>query len=179
LKKTSKKGDKKMKQNRKQDILGKAVEQENRQPNTLAQAGVKIYSGVFFKVCFPDIASVVIDSTAKLMIQPQLKQATSLQIVAAVEKCQLVAGTSRNQLACFLLDNVGRDGWFLAHVEDIIRDEADEADLFVSKGGERLVLRTVGFFWHIDGWRLNAYRISDPYEWGAGIQVISRNPSVS
>jgi hypothetical protein len=162
-----------------QGILGGSIEAIRRVPTTMVGAGIEIYpNNVFFKECFPNIVTVQVDSTAGLMTQPLLKPASSLRIIAAVEECQLVAGISQNQLAFLLIKNKGRSGeWFIAHVMDVVRDEADEADSFVSASGERLVLRTVNFGWTGLSWCLNAYHISRPYEWSVGNEVISHNPS--
>ncbi|EKE10712.1 MAG: hypothetical protein ACD_15C00208G0001 [uncultured bacterium] len=41
------------------------------------------------------------------------------------------------------------------------------------------VLWAVGCGWDVDGWRVNAYSVAGPDEWGGGSQVFSRNPPVS
>ncbi|MFA7319699.1 MAG: hypothetical protein WC022_03850 [Parcubacteria group bacterium] len=162
----------------KKNILGEITQVKSKNFNTLAEAGVRIYQGDLFAECFGDIAEVTVDATVALVTQPLLSPVTSLEIIPAVEANQLIAGIGKNQLAWFLLNNRGCDGWFVAHVIDKVRTKEDEEHSFAGEDGERLVLRSVDFGWVDDEWSLSACRISDPDQWDAGSQVLSRNSSV-
>ncbi|GEM_PF-2644902 len=161
-------------------ILGEAVQVKNKKFKTLAEARVGIDQGEFFSECFGGIADVVVDSTVGLVTQPLLSPATSLEIVAAIEECQLMVGISKNQLAWFLLNNSGYGGWFIAYVIDNSRIKDDERHSFVGKGGVRLVRRPVTFAWDSSGWFMNASPIDSTHRWsGSGGRVLSRNSAAS
>jgi hypothetical protein len=164
--------------NMEKTILDTPVRVKNNSYNTLNEAGVKIYQASFFAECLADIADVAIDSASTLVTQALLSPSTSLEIVAAIEKCRLMADISKNQLAWFLLNNKECDGWFIAHFMDDIRTKEDEEDSLSSENGERYVLRTVRCSWIDDGWELHIIRISYPDKWRADYhyQVISRDP---
>lgn len=166
----------------KQSILGEVTRVEFGNPKTLVEAGVKIYQEIFFMECFGDIVNAVFDSTAALMIQPLLCEATSLEIIVAVEECQSsVVGISQNQLAWFLWKKKGKlNEWYMAFViDDKIRSKDDEKYSFVGGGGKRSVLRAVYFDWYDGGWYLYALQVSYPNEWPGGYRILSRKLSES
>ncbi|MDO8240408.1 MAG: hypothetical protein Q7T51_00275 [Candidatus Moranbacteria bacterium] len=157
------------------NILGKKTPVKKTAPKNMYEASLEVKCSIFEHID-QDLMFAPFDSTVKLVSQPLLIAVTNLELVTAIEKCQL-AGISLGQLAWFLFISQRREEHFMTPVVvDKVQEEDGERS-FVDKNGRKPLLRMVDFNWCSSYWSLRVTSIADPFKYGGcNSRVISQEP---